>query len=54
MYEHFPAMTKMHNPFPRLTSAEGEEKFSKWHGGFATQSFNGNVYHYTSVACLSP
>lgn len=42
---------KIHNPFGRLTKAEGEEKITRWSKSFERIP-NGNVYHYTSAAAL--
>lgn len=42
---------RIHNPFGRLTKAEGEEKISRWSKSFKRVP-NSNVYHYTSAAAL--
>lgn len=42
---------KVHNPFGRLTQADGVTRLDQWKRGF-DRPFNGNVYHYTSVAAL--
>lgn len=45
-------MTGVHNPFLRMTQAEAESKLAEWSKSYAAQTFNGNVYHYTSLAAL--
>ncbi len=46
-------MIKIHNPFPRLTKAEGDEKLQTWSSTYKKRPFNGNIYHYTNLAALS-
>ncbi|MGD9631650.1 MAG: DUF2971 domain-containing protein [Hyphomicrobium sp.] len=45
-------MTGVHNLFPRMTQVEAENKLAEWKRSYAGQAFNGNVYHYTSLAAL--
>lgn len=42
---------EIHNPFGRLTMAQGEEKLQLWSQDYQRR-IDGNVYHYTSAAAL--
>ncbi len=42
---------KVHNPFGRLTMAQGEDKLQLWSDDYQ-RLFDGNIYHYTSAAAL--
>jgi len=35
-----------------MTQAEAENKLAEWSRSYAAQTFNGNVYHYTSLAAF--